>query len=69
MNTETQFRRLVDAAIAQSFSGWDFSFVAGRINELETSWDYRELVERQIPHATAMVDLCTGGGEYLDFRY
>jgi ubiquinone/menaquinone biosynthesis C-methylase UbiE len=66
MGTEARFHRLIDEAVAQSFSGWDFSFVADRITELETSWDYRHLVEHQIPHATAMVDMCTGGGEFLN---
>lgn len=66
MSAETRYRRLVNEAVEQSFSGWDFSFVAGRLHELETSWDYRQLVERRLPRATALADLCTGGGEFLD---
>lgn len=60
---------LIDEALAQSFSGWDFSFVDSRIEEAQPSWSYQELAGSRIVKASALVDLCTGGGEFLDQFY
>ncbi len=59
------FNKLVEEALEQAFSGWDFSWVKDRLTESETSWSYRNLVEDRLSHAEAVVDLCTGGGEFL----
>lgn len=66
MTSEARFNRLVSDAVAQSFTGWDFSFVADRLVESSPSWDYPKLVQKQIDHAKTMLDMCTGGGEFLD---
>jgi len=60
------FDELVREALSQPFTGWDFAFVSGRMNEVSTSWDYRGAVESAIASANTMLDLCTGGGEFLD---
>jgi hypothetical protein len=69
MDSERRFNELVEEALAQSFSGWDFSFVDGRIEEQEPSWSYPNLAGRRIARASALVDLCTGGGEFLNQFY
>jgi hypothetical protein len=66
MDSEKRFNKLVDEALAQSFSGWDFSFVVGRIEEVEPSWNYKDLAKNRISSASALLDMCTGGGEFLD---
>lgn len=66
MNHSKRFDELVNDALEQSFVGWDFSFVEGRLSEADTSWNYLELAKDQASRAKALVDMCTGGGEILD---
>lgn len=50
---------------AQPFAGWDFSYIAGRMSEGPTPWDYRQLVTAALRGRGAMLDMGTGGGEFL----
>jgi SAM-dependent methyltransferase len=59
------FEKLVDEAEKAHFSGWDFSFLKNRLVEKSPQWDYREIVIDYISRATAMLDMGTGGGEFL----
>lgn len=59
------FDALVTEALAQTFRGWDFSWLRGRWVEDEPPWDYRTLVIERIHSAEAMLDMGTGGGEFL----
>ncbi len=59
------FEQLIDEALKQEFSGWDFSFVANRWQETPTSWDYSQIVRSHIKPEYAMLDMDTGGGEVL----
>jgi SAM-dependent methyltransferase len=61
----TDFDQLITAALAQAFSGWDFAHIAGRWQEEEPSWDYDRQVISQIAQTTALLDMGTGGGEFL----
>lgn len=63
--SKPDFEQLVRQAMAQAFSGWDFSWLEGRWREAEPTWDYRRLVEERIGDAGAMLDMGTGGGEFL----
>lgn len=65
MTQNTNFDELIAAAQSAHFAGWDFSFLNGRWSEDQPSWDYRELVERQLPTAHSLLDMGTGGGELL----
>lgn len=65
MRRKIQFSELVDEALARSFSGWDFSFVDGRIVETEPSWNYKCLAQNRVNSCNALLDMCTGGGEFL----
>lgn len=59
------FSQLIDEALKQDFSGWDFSWLAGRWQEMPLPWDYRQLIVQRLPTVAALLDLGTGGGEFL----
>ena len=63
--SETDFERHLTEAARQPFTGWDFSYLRGRMLEDRPTWDYAEQARRRFPGATAMLDLGTGGGEVL----
>ncbi len=50
---------------AEPFEGWDFSHLRGRMLEDPLPWDYERLVCDGLPAATSMLDMGTGGGEFL----
>jgi SAM-dependent methyltransferase len=60
-----RFNRLVADALAQDFSGWDFSYLDGRMTGGELSWDYRAIVGEHLSGSNALLDYDTGGGEFL----
>ena len=46
--------------------GWDFSHIAGRYTEEEDlPWDYRETILRYLKRSMRILDIDTGGGEFL----
>lgn len=45
--------------------GWDFSHIAGRYTEEDLPWDYRETVLRYLERSMQILDIDTGGGEFL----
>ena len=46
--------------------GWDFSHIEGRYSEQEDlPWDYREVVGRYLRKKQKILDIDTGGGEFL----
>jgi SAM-dependent methyltransferase len=59
------FSDLIRAALQQEFSGWDFSFLNGRLIEAPLPWDYRQIAWERSRHAGALLDIGTGGGEFL----
>lgn len=59
------FETLINNAVSASFQGWDFSFVDNRFLEESTSWDYRSLLLNRIPKVNSLLDIDTGGGEFL----
>ncbi len=59
------FDRLVDEAWHHEFSGWDFAYLADRMIERKPSWDYRQLVLDRLKNASSLLDMDTGGGEFL----
>jgi SAM-dependent methyltransferase len=65
MSTTREFERLVAEALAQDFSGWDFSWLRGRWSEEEPYWDYRQIVEEKAGRVDSLLDMGTGGGEFL----
>ena len=46
--------------------GWDFSHLDGRLREpVPLPWDYREIILRHLQPQWQILDLDTGGGEFL----
>lgn len=49
----------------ESFQGWDFSRLDGRMSVEELPWNYREWVLKYLKPEDKMLDLGTGGGEFI----
>ena len=45
--------------------GWDFSHIDGRYEEEKLPWDYRETILRYLNPSMKLLDIDTGGGEFL----
>ena len=65
MAFQKSFDELIEEAISAHFSGWDFSFIKNRYSESVPVWDYRQVVISHLPDCTALLDMGTGGGEFL----
>src|SRR3984885_15278096 len=60
------FEQLVAEAQAAPVSGWDFSWLTARSSsEDPLPWDYRAEVARYAAEARSLLDMGTGGGEWL----
>lgn len=51
----------------QHFSGWDFSYIAatGRVQEEMLPWSYGSMAKILVRQADTILDMGTGGGEFL----
>jgi SAM-dependent methyltransferase len=51
----------------QPFSGWDFSYLNGRYETIHASdmWDYKDSIRKAMASAQSLLDIDTGGGEFL----
>lgn len=59
------FERLISEAERQPFSGWDFGYLRGRYVEAKPSWDFGREAKRLVETSRSMLDVGTGGGEFL----
>ena len=59
------FDKRIQEAWNHSFSGWDFTYVADRMIESPLPWDYQQLVLERIKTSFSLLDVDTGGGEFL----
>ncbi len=60
------FEELVAEALAAPVSGWDFFWLTARSSsEDPLPWDYRAEVTRYAAEARSLLDMGTGGGEWL----
>lgn len=57
----------LQAEYEHPFSGWDFSYLDGRRVEdwSALTWDYRAAIEARLPRVRSLLDIDTGGGEFL----
>lgn len=62
---ENQLRNLVNYEEKQSFKGWDFSHLDGRWKSDILPWDYRKIVLDYLDSDFRLLDMGTGGGEFL----
>lgn len=60
-----RFQRLVKDAQNADFSGWEFSWLERRMIQEQPPWDYRALVTDFLNNTNSLLDLGTGGGEFL----
>lgn len=65
MSDDQEFTRLVAATEAYTMEGWDWSSLAGRYSEMPPPWDYQAEVAALLPAARTLLDMGTGGGEFL----
>ena len=47
------------------FAGWDFTYLAGRTESSPMPWSYRDTVVSYLRETTDLLDMGTGGGEFL----
>lgn len=56
---------LLEECIAH-IHGWDFSHIQGRFEEgYGIPWDYEAIVHKYLSHESKLLDIDTGGGEFL----
>lgn len=48
-----------------SFKGWDFSHINNRMKEETLPWNYGDIVKTYISEEKVLLDMGTGGGEFL----
>lgn len=48
-----------------AFKGWDFSHIEKRWEHEQIPWDYKEIVFKYIKSSDELLDMGTGGGEFL----
>jgi SAM-dependent methyltransferase len=65
IQNKTLFERLIREALDQDFSGWDWSYLNGRMVESPLGWDYRQIVFERSRAVQSLLDIGTGGGEFL----
>lgn len=66
MNREALLRAWLQEEKAAHIHGWDFSHLEGRYSEEgDLPWDYAAVVRQYLGPETRLLDLDTGGGEFL----
>lgn len=67
MISEKQLFQSYLSDINKEFAGWDFSFITGtgRMRSNAMSWSYGSMAKPLIQNANTMLDMGTGGGEFL----
>ncbi len=66
MLTDSQFLNYIKD-VNQNFTGWDFSFISGtgRMQSQLLTWSYGSIARSLMQYANSMLDMGTGGGEFL----
>ncbi|MFW6120036.1 MAG: class I SAM-dependent methyltransferase, partial [Petrotogales bacterium] len=60
------FEKLYNEGMNARFKGWDFSYLDNRMITVdEIPWNYRDIVKKYLTKATSLLDMGTGGGEFL----
>ncbi len=59
------FDELLAEAESRAMKGWDFGWLDGRMHSDGVPWDYPATVERFLARASRVLDMGTGGGEFL----
>lgn len=62
---ENELKAIWKAEEACAFEGWDFSRLDGRWQSAPLPWDYRAIVLSELKPEDWLLDMGTGGGEFL----
>lgn len=65
MNADERIRQWKEEERIAHIRGWDFSHIDGRYSQEELPWDYREIVLKHLKPDMMLLDIDTGGGEFL----
>ena len=65
IKNKTLFQQQLADALQQEFSGWDFSYLDQRWIESKPSWNYAQNVLAKSKSVASLLDMGTGGGEFL----
>ncbi|MEV4372683.1 hypothetical protein AB0J71_36830 [Nonomuraea sp. NPDC049637] len=60
-----EYGELVARASAAAIEGWDFTALRGRVVEEPLPWSYERLLRDRLNGAASLLDLGTGGREFL----
>ncbi len=64
MNRE-QLKNYLKSEENQVFQGWDFSYINGRWDDEHIPWDYKKILLSYLKAEHKLLDMGTGGGEFL----
>jgi SAM-dependent methyltransferase len=67
-NKENKMNKLYEYLTKEynaNFAGWDFSYLKGRMEEDILLWNYKNIVEKYLSGKETLLDMDTGGGEFL----
>ncbi len=62
---ETLLKEWKEEEASAQMSGWDFSHIDDRYEEDALPWDYREIIQEHLRPHMELLDIDTGGGEFL----
>lgn len=65
MSDDRPYEQLVKEALAWRFSGWDFTHLKGRLVEEPAPWHFGDKIREMLPSSNSLLDMGTGGGEFL----
>lgn len=60
--------QLLEEALGVPFRGWDFAVLGERLVLEPPAWSFEQLVDDEAERAASMLDMGTGGGEWLSER-
>lgn len=62
---QEQWKKIWLAEEQRAFQGWDFSCLQSRWQREPLGWDYKAIVQKHLRPADRLLDMGTGGGEFL----
>jgi len=66
MNKSELLKHWLEEEQAAHIHGWDFSHIQGKCDsEDDLPWDYRTIVKKYLKSDYELLDMDTGGGEFL----
>lgn len=63
--TNCELKRLLKIEETTKFDGWNFSYLKDRWEAEDLPWNYKDIVEQYLKPQYRLLDMGTGGGEFL----